>query len=80
MACIQQSETDFGITFVRVIEMFSMWAWLYLGSITSALAPGGGGGAEEGLAYGGGWDARRKFWIRSLKETDLGVIQASFDH
>ena len=26
-----------------------------------------------------GWDARRKFWIKPLKETDLGVVQAFFD-
>ena len=29
-------------------------------------------------AYEGGGDARRKFWIKSLKETDLGVAQAFF--
>ena len=79
MACIQQSETDFCIKFVRVTEMFSMWAWLYLGSISSALARAGGGGGR-GIAYEGGRDAPRKFWIRPLKETDLGVTQASFDH
>ena len=27
----------------------------------------------------GGADARRKFWIKSLKETDLGVAQVFFD-
>ena len=27
----------------------------------------------------GGGDARRKFWIKPLKETDLGVAQAFFD-
>ena len=30
-------------------------------------------------AYEGGTDARRKFWIKPLKETDLGVAQAFFD-
>ena len=30
-------------------------------------------------AYERGGDARRKFWIKSLKETDLGVAQAVFD-
>ena len=30
-------------------------------------------------AYGRGRDARRKFWIKPLKETDLGVAQAFFD-
>ena len=30
-------------------------------------------------AYEGGGDARRKFWIKPPKETDLGVAQAFFD-
>ena len=30
-------------------------------------------------AYERGLDARRKFWINPLKETDLGVAQAFFD-
>ena len=30
-------------------------------------------------AYERGGDARRKFWIKTLKETDLGVAQAFFD-
>ena len=38
--------------------------------------PGGGGGDS---AYERGGDARRKFWIKHLKETDLGVAQAFFD-
>ena len=33
--------------------------------------PGGGGDS----AYERGGDARRKFWIKPLKETDLGVVQ-----
>ena len=37
------------------------------------LCPGGD------LAYERGGDARRKFWIKPLKETDLGVAQAFFD-
>ena len=37
--------------------------------------PGGGGGTR--IRRGG--DARRKFWIKPLKETDLGVVQAFFD-
>ena len=28
------------------------------------------------FAYESGGDARRKFWIKPLKETDLGVAQA----
>ena len=31
-------------------------------------------------AYERGGDARRKFWIKPLKETDLGVAQAFFTH
>ena len=30
-------------------------------------------------AYERGGEARRKFWIKPLKETDLGVAQAFFD-
>ena len=30
-------------------------------------------------AYERGGDARRKFWIKPQKETDLGVAQAFFD-
>ena len=37
--------------------------------------PGGGGGS----AYKRGGDACRKFWIKPLKETDLGMAQAFFD-
>ena len=40
------------------------------------LNPGGGGGDS---AYERGGDTRRKFWIKPLKETDLGVAQAFFD-
>ena len=36
-------------------------------------SPGGG------LPIWKGGDARRKFWIKPLKETDLGVAQAFFD-
>ena len=36
--------------------------------------PGGGDSANER-----GGDARRKFWIKPVKETDLGVAQAFFD-
>ena len=30
-------------------------------------------------AFGRGRDAHRKFWIKPLKETDLGVAQTFFD-
>ena len=39
------------------------------------LCPGGGGDS----AYERGEDARRKFWIKPLKVTDLGVAQAIFN-
>ena len=41
----------------------------------SNICPPGGGNS----AYERGGDARRKFWIKPLKETDLGVAQAFFD-
>ena len=41
----------------------------------SRLKPGGGGGGG-GLSYEGYGDARRKFWIKPLKETTLGMAQA----
>ena len=39
-------------------------------------APRGGGGNS---AYERGGDARRKSWIKPLKETNLGGAQAFFD-
>ena len=36
-------------------------------------------GRDDISAYEKGGDARRKFWIKPLKETDLGVAQAFFD-
>ena len=39
-------------------------------------ATGAGGG---GSAYERDGDARGKFWIKPLKETDLGVAQAFLD-
>ena len=40
-------------------------------------SPGGGGGGDS--AYERGGNAHRKFWIKPLKETDLGVAQGFFD-
>ena len=39
------------------------------------ISPGRGGGGGE-LTYERGGDTRRKFWIKPLKETELGVAQA----
>ena len=39
------------------------------------VSPGGGGDS----AFERGGDTRRKFWIKPLMETDLGVAQAFFD-
>ena len=44
-------------------------------SDSSGHFPGGGGNS----AYERGGDARRKFVIKPLKETDLGVAQAFLD-
>ena len=42
--------------------------------ISDQKIPGGGDSAYER-----GGDARRKFWIKPIKETDLGVAEAFFD-
>ena len=44
-------------------------------NVMSPMAPEGGADS----AYERGGDARRKFWIKPLKETDLGMAQAFFD-
>ena len=36
-------------------------------------------GAGGGLPYERDGDDRRKFWIKPLKETNLGVVQPFFD-
>ena len=41
-----------------------------------ASSPGGGG---EDSAHERGGNARRTFWIKPLKETDLGLAQGFFD-
>ena len=51
---------------------------------SSGASPSWGGGGEGGrrmgdTAYERGGDARRKSYIKPLKETDLGVAQAFFD-
>ena len=45
--------------------------------IAHILGHGVGGGGDS--AYERGGDVRRKFWIKPLKETDLGVAKAFFD-
>ena len=45
------------------------------GKMVARFNPGGGGDP----AYERSGDACRKFWIKPLKETDLGVAQAFFD-
>ena len=39
----------------------------------------GGGGGVGDSASERGWDACWKFWIKPLKETNLGVAQAFFN-
>ena len=39
----------------------------------------GNSNARGDSAYEKGGDAHRNFWIKPLKETDLGVAQAFFD-
>ena len=51
-------------------RQFPLWSQQ---NVRKALYPGGDS------AYERGGDARRKFWIKPLKETDLGVAQAFFD-
>ena len=41
--------------------------------------PPGGGGRWSDSAYERCGDAHLKFWIKPLKETDMGVAQAFFD-
>ena len=43
------------------------------GLATTLSTPGGGGGGDS--AYERAGDARRKFWMKPLKETDLGASQ-----
>ena len=40
---------------------------------------GGGGGGKANSAYERGGNARLKFWIKPLKESNLGVAQPFFD-
>ena len=44
---------------------------------TPTVSPCPGGGGDS--AYERGGDACQKFWIKPLKETNLGVAQAFFD-
>ena len=49
----------------------------YCNEFSQWFSPGVGGGGYS--AYERGVDARRKFWIQPLNETDLAVAQAFFD-
>ena len=60
---LRVTETKMGI--LKCLSWFKM-----------STPPGGGAGDST---YERGGDARRKFWIEPLKETDLGVAQAFFD-
>ena len=55
-------------------DLWEVTCWYVYTSIQVKNNPGGGGGELRG----GGGDAGRKFWIKPLKETDLGVAQAFF--
>ena len=50
-----------------------IYAEIFAGSV-QVMTRGGGDSAYET-----GGEARRKFWIKPLKETNLGVAQAFFD-
>ena len=52
---------------------------LYWEKVKRQENPPGGGGGTGNSAYERGGDARRKFCIKPLKETDLGVAQEFFD-
>ena len=41
------------------------------------MSSGGGGGGDP--TYERDEDARQKFWIKTLKETNLGMAKAFFD-
>ena len=52
-----------------------MPVWRIFYNLSLEKAPGGGGDS----AYERGGEARQKFWIKPLKKTNLGVVQAFFD-
>ena len=67
---------------VSIETVMGMSHFLHAGlpQMESAFIPvveGGGGGGDS--AYERGGDGRWKFWIKPLKETDLGMAQAFFD-
>ena len=68
--------------YIRTVAANGLLTWSFFGSQVKKNRPrgGGGGGGGGGVsAYERCGDARRKFWIKVLKETDLGVAQAFFD-
>ena len=48
-----------------------------MNTVNSSLVDTPRGGGDS--SYERGWDARWEFWIKLLKETNLGVAQALFD-
>lgn len=62
-----------------VVEVFSNFETHFAASCRCgevALSPEGGGGVDSHTERD--QDARRKFWIKSVKETNLGVAPALF--
>ena len=55
--------------------MFSFCSWFSLRFVDIVVLRGDRGWGED-ATYERGGDARWKFWIKPLKETDLGVAQA----
>ena len=58
-----------------ILSVLKSFLWGGKCSLSDFLPPFPGGD----FAYERGGDARRKFWIKPVKETDLGVAQAFFD-
>ena len=59
------------------VETIKLSIYFYLICLLASLLPISPGGEDS--AYERGGDARRKFWIKPLKETDLGEAQTFFD-
>ena len=64
------------VFFPKIYLLFAESSTCYRDNNVPEKCRGGGGGDS---AYERGGDARQKFWIKPLKETDLGMAQAFFD-